>query len=437
MWLLRACGMVLLAVLTSFYFFPFEFTFLPGVNTKMAMAGFGLVLLVFRLARQGRSMIDSDFFHLSLWAALVSLAGFATAVWNDTYDYTYATYIVSMWVWVSGAYVAVNAIKGMHGGVSVALVCNYLIAVCVVQCLIAYAMTLSPALKDFVDGFLGSTGFMGKMENRMYGIGASLDVAGSRFSVILVMIVFLMMKMADTGRPRYFGLYMGAFVIIAVIGNMIARTTTVGVVIALCYLLYGTRLYTLRLSSGMKRFYGWFVGVLVFVGAVATYGYQTDPAFRNNLRCGFEGFFSLAEKGTWEVHSNEILSNMYVFPDNTRTWLVGDGYFENPNDKEPYYVGPKWHGFYQNTDVGYLRFIYYFGLVGLALFCIFMCKAGQICMKRFASYRELFFLIVLLNFIIWFKVSSDIFLVLALFLCIGADEAREYEDRYMGEISEA
>ena len=83
--------MVLLAVLTSFYFCPIEFTCLPGVNTKMARAGFGWVLLVFRLARQGRSMIDSDFFHLSLWAALVSLAGFATAGWKDTYEYTYAT----------------------------------------------------------------------------------------------------------------------------------------------------------------------------------------------------------------------------------------------------------------------------------------------------------------------------------------------------------
>ena len=51
-----------------------------------------------------------------------------------------------MWVWGSGAYVAVNAFKGMHGGVSVAFVCNYLIAGCVVQCLIVYAMTLSPAL---------------------------------------------------------------------------------------------------------------------------------------------------------------------------------------------------------------------------------------------------------------------------------------------------
>ena len=95
MWILKKVGMVLTAVLTSFYFFPFEFSFLPGVNTKMAMAGFGLVLLAFRLARKQESRIDWDFFKLSLWAGAVSLIGFIAVVWNDTHDYTYATYPVS------------------------------------------------------------------------------------------------------------------------------------------------------------------------------------------------------------------------------------------------------------------------------------------------------------------------------------------------------
>lgn len=191
---------LLLSILTSFYFFPFEFVFFPGVNTKMALAGFGVVLLLFQLARQQKSVINRDFFHLSLIAGLVSLIGFFAVTWNDTYDYTYATYIVSMWVWLSGAYVVTQAIKRIHGHISVELLCNYLIVVCVAQCLIAFAMTQNPSLKNFIDSFLGSTGFMGKMENRIYGIGASLDVAGSRFSVILVMIISILMKISTTEK---------------------------------------------------------------------------------------------------------------------------------------------------------------------------------------------------------------------------------------------
>ena len=415
----RAVGMVLLTILTSFYFFPFEFTFLPGVNTKMAMAGVGLILVIVQLARQRDSIINKEIFQVSIGAGVVSLISLFAVTWNDTYDYTYATYLVSMWVWLSGAYVVIQAIKKLHGGISVELVCNYLIVVCVAQCLIAFAMTQYLPLKNFVDSFLGSTGFMGKMESRMYGIGASLDVAGSRFSVILVMIVCLLSKMAITDKKKIIGLYWGVFFVIAVIGNMMSRTTTVGVIIALVYLFYVSRIYTFQMNLNMRCVWGWFVGILLVAILIMIYGYHTNPSFQENLRFGFEGFFSLAEKGKWEVHSNEILKDMYVFPDNLKTWIIGDGYFNGTDDVDPYYIGERWKvGFYKGTDVGYLRFIFYFGVTGLVAFTLFMCKVARVCMNRFVSYRSLFGVLLLLNFAIWLKVSTDIFLVFALFLCI-------------------
>lgn len=429
MWILRLVGMVVLTILTSFYFFPFEFTFLPGANTKMVMAGFGLILLIFQLARQGQSLINKDIFNLAIMAGVVSLIGFFSVIWNDTHDYTYATYIVSMLVWLSGAYVVIQAIKKFHGHISVELLCNYLIVVCVAQCLIAFAMTQYPPLKAFVDSFLGSTGFMGKLKDRMYGIGASLDVAGSRFSVILMMIVYFLTKNAKTEKSKYIGLYMVAFVIVAVIGSMISRTTSIGAICALAYLIYISRIYTLRFDSNMAHLYSWFLGIMFVMLLLMIYGYNTNIAFRENLRFGFEGFFSLVEEGKWDVHSNEILKNMYVFPDNLKTWIIGDGYFDNPNGIEPYYIGPTWHGYYQNTDVGYLRFIYYFGVAGLIAFSLFMIKTGKVCMNRFTSYRSLFFVILLLNFIVWFKVSTDIFLVFALFLCLDKDDEQIAEQR--------
>ena len=123
------------------------------------------------------------------------------------------------------------------------------------------------------------------------------------------------------------------------------------------------------------------------------------------------------------------------FPTTRKPGWSGDGYFNNPNEGEPYYVGPEWHGFYKNTDVGYLRFIYYFGITGLSAFALFIGKAGRICMKRFVSYRSLFAMIVLLNFAVWFKVSTDLFLVFALFLCMDGEEDRVYEQRRLAEES--
>ena len=77
------------------------------------------------------------------------------------------------------------------------------------------------------------------------------------------------------------------------------------------------------------------------------------------------------------------------------------------------------------TDVGYLRFIFYFGLIGLATFMTFFFKAMSICTQRLPQYRILFIAFLVINYLVWFKVATDIFLVFALFLCVSAQENEE------------
>ena len=144
-----------------------------------------------------------------------------------------------------------------------------------------------------------------------------------------------------------------------------------------------------------------------------------------NIRFAFEGFFSLVEKGSWDVSSNKILKNMVVFPETMKTWLIGDGYLENPYHRDPYYLGPAFGGYYMATDIGYLRFIFYMGLTGLIAFCYFFYRVGKNCMDRLSQHKIMFLMILVLHFAIWFKVSTDIFLVFALFLCIPYNEERE------------
>lgn len=49
--------------------------------------------------------------------------------------------------------------------------------------------------------------------------------------------------------------------------------------------------------------------------------------------------------------------------------------------------------------------------------------------ESFCFVPKSFFVILLLNFAVWFKVSSDIFLVFALFLCIGEEDNRMAEQK--------
>ena len=418
---------IISVILTSFYFFPIETVFLPGVNTKMALAGIGLLILGKRLAQRRDAGINKDFFVLSLLALGISLISLLTMTINNTPDASFLTYFVSMWVWMGGAYTVVRWLDTAYGYVNVRLICNQLIAVCVIQCLIAWTKDVYPPLQAWVDSFVGGEAFMGNTkEARLSGIGAALDVAGLRFSAVVVMIGYILSKAEELSHKQIVT-YLISFLIIAVIGNMMSRTTTVGVGLALVYWIYSTNLLSLKQNIKNQKLWFWLGGVLCVVIPVFIYLYFTNDIFYKNIRFGFEGFFSLWETGKWQTSSNDILLNyMIVFPDNWVTWLIGDGYAANPADKtlsffDPYYTGPVYHGYYMGTDIGYLRYIFYFGLIGTFVFSLFMWRSAWACIHRFKDYKMMFLMILLVNYIGGFKVSTDIFLVFAIFLVLSKE----------------
>lgn len=431
--MLKYLQMAVGVILTSFYFFPFSFTFLPAVNTKMAMAGVGLVLVGIQLGRARNSVFSKDMVTISLYALMVSFTSFIAVTLNETRDYTYVSYIISMWVWLSAAFVAVKYMRTVHGYISVELVCNYLIAVCVFQCVSALVIDFVPTVKNFALTYIAALGptemELMKEVGRLFGFGAALDPAGSRFAAVLTIIVFMATRLAATNRNKYLVGYIMAFLFIAIVGNMIARTTTVGVIIALAFLLYSIGLHRMVISKSTGRIMLWFVGVLVVAVPLLTILY-TNEQFHDNIRFAFEGFFSLAEKGRWEVNSNEILKNMIVFPDNPKTWIVGDGYFFDPTYVDQYYTGEYFNGgYYMGTDIGYLRFIFYGGVPCLLAMFALIWESGRISMRKFKDQQILFWLLLAVNYTVWLKVSTDIFLILALFLVINQEENDEYETR--------
>lgn len=420
--MIKILSIIFVTIITDLYFFPIDVA--TGVNTKMIIAVFGLLVLMVKLARR-EIFLEKNYITLSLSAFAVSLCGVLSMWYNDTADTAYATYIVSMWVWLGGAYFVVNLIKFIHAKDTVLVLCNYLIAICVLQSVLALSIDMNPAVKTFVDSIYPDGTYYAKHE-RLYGIGAALDVAGSRFSAALIMITCVGLTYGNKLRKIWLALYVLSFLIIAVIGNMVARTTTIGVVLSLLYLLYVTfRRGGTDENISKKILWKWMIVIMLLVVPVIVHYYKSNPIINDNMRFAFEGFFSLVEKGKWEVHSNDMLQNMYVFPDNTKTWIIGDGYFANPRVTDQYYTGSMRTDFYMGTDVGYLRFIFYFGALGLITFIAFFCNVTRLCMRRLMGIKYMFVLFLILNLTIWFKVATDIFVAFAPFLCLTAEEKSE------------
>ncbi len=416
---IRWLGMLSCLVTTSMFYFPFEFRALPpGMNTKKMMAAAAVVILLWKLVQKRELKMDTSFLYLSILAGLVSVCGIASVTYNNTEDYTYATYITSCWVWWGAAYTACQMIKWVHGRLTWGLIIHYLVAVCVFQCFITLAMDLNKPLKMAINSVVMQWDLVFKGNvHRLYGIGCALDVAGSRFAAVLIMLVYMMAKSEVQKKWYTYLLYVLSFIFITIAGNMIARTTLVGLLIGFVYLVAVTMNQTTNIERNYLRMWKWFAGVTIVAIPLSIYAYNTNPQLRKNIRFGFEGFFNYFENGKFSYDSSETLKSMYVWPDNAKTWVIGDAYFNNPIWIDPYYTGEVTEGYYKNTDVGYLRFIYYFGVIGLLMFSFFFIEVGRTCMRRFPEWKVMFLLLLLLHFAVWAKVSTDMFLAFAPFLC--------------------
>lgn len=420
---------IIATILTSFYIFPIEFVFLPTANTKMIMAVLGIPVLVFNMITHRKSTIPVDFINIGILAVLVSLVGVISISYNGTSDYTYATYFISFSVWSFAAYFVTSCIRAIHKRISVTIVCNYLIAVCTAQCVIAILIDSLPFLKETINsivigfGSMHSAGSGLEEANRLYGIGAALDVAGTRFSATLAITGILMSKFHNNDEKKIFKIYFIIFCILLIIGCMISRTTIIGLIICAVY-------WICNKQENNFSFLGHLVLLLTLATIAVVYLYHNNRYIHENLRFGFEFLFNWLERGEWSTNSTNILENMYKFPNNLKTWIIGDGYFKEPSISDPYYTGEtrNWGEFYMGTDVGYIRFLYYFGTIGLLTFITYFLYITRTCINRFKTHKWIFYAILIANLIIWGKVATDIFCIFALFLMINPEDNNEYEN---------
>lgn len=427
-----------LVVLTSFYIFPIKFYFLPSANTKMIMAVLGVVAFIVNSIIDRNTVLQKKILSAAMWAFAVSFFGIISVLYNNTNDYNYATYFVSFCVWIAAAYFVVSIIKWVHGGVSVKLVCNYLIAVAISQCFLAVALDLLPNFKNVINnivvGFasMHSAGEGLEKAGRLYGIGAALDVAGTRFCAILSMIAIMAYDAYKSNKTIRQLMYLLLFVILLVIGSMISRTTGVGVLFVIIYYCV-----VMRKHDSKSFVFQIFVISLMFTITLVIL-YNRSSFFYENLRFAFEGFFNLYETGQWRLQSTDALSEMYVFPESMKTWIIGDGYFREPYLADPYYVGESrdWGAFYMGTDVGYIRFLFYFGCLGLFSFMLYFIRITRESLEDFPNDKWVFYALLFINFVIWLKVATDIFCLFALFLCISKQDNEEYESQRLLELSD-
>ncbi len=405
----------------SAFLFPISFTFLPqGINSKILVGVFGIVALVYDSIRKRQMTLSEPTIFAGLIAALFSVWCLYSVTASSSYDTVYAEYIVSFVTWMISAYGVCAALRIHYEEVDLEILTRYLLLAGVFQCVTAVIIDNNASFASFVDRFMDQGQDFYKRGNRLYGIGAALDPAGIRFSVILIMAAHLFSTNPNVrSHSIYQATILIAFAIITVIGSVISRTTTLGASLSIIYITI--TLFRMRkggfVTIRMVQIFFWFIIVMTGIIAVVIHFYRSSDTFHEYLRFGFEAFFNWVETGEFTTNSTEVLETMWVWPTDLHTWIFGRGTFGV---------------FDNNTDIGYCNFTLYCGLVGMVIFSLFFLYCHLVQNRKFKNFQITSWLLVALTFIVWVKVTTDIFFIDALLFCIVGD----YDEDSTNEITE-
>lgn len=395
---------IFICIVVSFYLFPVSFFFLPEtINSKMLLAGFGILAFVYDGVIDKSLAIPKNLLFSALFAIAFSLWCYYSVTVNATEDLSYARYWISFFTWCFGGYTVYFIIRRLTGSYSLNKLTFYLAAVCLLQCILAIIIDNSIGFQRFIDSiFIQGQEFYHEVD-RLYGIGAALDPAGVRFSVVLVLMAHQMSSVGEAMKDTFQSLfYFVSFIVIVIIGSIIARTTWVGAGMGLVYMIVSyLRINQGYVSGKQLQFWMMFMGLVLLTVIISTILYRTSPEFRSSFRFGFEGFFNWSENGVFRTDSTDKLNNtMWVWPTDPHGWGIGYGLFDNWAFK---------------TDIGFCRFILYSGLVGMSLFSLFFIYNGLALYSQFDKMSLLPLFLIVLTFVIWLKVATDIFFIYALF----------------------
>ncbi len=404
--------MVLLTgLMMSFYFHPVFFTAYPVYNTKVMLAVFGGGMLVFNTIRTKDYVLSKGLLYALMIAGLFALVNYISLIINNSDDYSYTSYPASALVWILGAYGAITFIRWTHKKVTIELVVRYLAGGAAFHSVLSQMITRNDSVKDFINSIFFISQDMEEMQ-RLYSFGVGLDSSGVRFAVILIMIAgVLTLSKVVKKSIGLMTFYFLCFAIISVLGNIISRTTTLGMGLGLLVFALSTGLYRFVIKVGKIKVMRIF-GVMLAIGIpTVIYYYNVNSSFQTQIEYGFEGFFSLFESGEFQTSSTDELSTMWVWPQDTQTWLIGSGLFLSRSSDFTYF-----------SDIGYCRFIFYSGLIGITVLGLYFIYNSIYFAIRYPRYKYIFLLMIVVTFVIWTKVATDIFQLYALFYAFTDEE---------------
>lgn len=352
-------------IITFFYIYSIKFNFSP-IGSRVGLGVLGAIT-IFLFFLQGRKIVFSRKYTTILLVLLILIPiSLVSISYNSTSDYEFLRYVLSILIINLSSYFVFWIYKRNLPIITFEVVSNILINVVLIQSIITLLMFLSPDFTSVIFSLqsisLADIEKLNKVnEFRLIGFGTFFFGAGVIHGFILIIISIRLKQESIKSNGNLFSLTI-KFLIIGIVGIMMSRTAVVGAVIGLLIYLFSGIFQNISITRSWNK--AKFLFFITFIFSIVIVSIKLIPSLWESIEPIFNFVFEIAinyvSHNYAESESTNHLFTMYIFPNETSSWIIGDGLWSMPDGR-----------YYMDSDVGYVRLIFYFGLVGFFVYFLY------------------------------------------------------------------
>ena len=369
------------------------FVFFPGkIKTTLVISVVGLIYYFIRFHGKDPYKLRKIIvliIPLAFWMLLSVLINQSDQPW-------FLQYVVLQVLYIFGAAFVVDVGKIDSIKYALILVSVYVL----IQNLIAFLGMQMPGITNVISTLQHAKDdyYENLFEFRARGFGEHYFFTGGIWAALGILAITYLKKIEIVSMR----VFVVVFITIFITGMFVARTAMTGIVALLLFLM------------PIKK--NWYKLVLFLIGGallIPATLYIEKELIRRDVNTGyaFEVIDTFVGTGSLKTgSSNRTIEMWNTIPTETKTWLIGDAkYTDNRSG-----------GYYMHIDVGYLRVIFYGGVIGLLLYLLYTFKLCQLTYRRSMFDKEVkYFMFIYILFVLMFmwKGHSDTNHFLYLLLC--------------------
>ncbi len=361
---------ILFCFLLFFFIWDVNFAFIPFTsNTHLAI--FGLLLFPFTFPFK---LHKEDIAPIFIYIAMLVYAALIVVIHRTSdYEFIISELIRFLIVPFFGAWLLAYVGKTIISSKEKLMEC--IVLVNLIQSVFIILEFTVPVFKKAILSIqvltANGVGAMVEQGIRAYGLGAGYDIGAFTMAFSLLITIYLYFEDNVQKKKVRYLLY---FIVQVLAGLLMARSIFFGCIVSVLFFLC---INGPNMGKKKRRIIGIILalGIVVFI-VLSIFGSklsQLTKEYSKTLTWIFEFFIWDKVKATGkQTNSLMVLMSMYSLPQKISIWLFGEGRYVTASGNP-----------YKDMDPFYMRFLYFWGISGIAVYLVFLKELITNIKKKF------------------------------------------------------